>query len=482
MAITNVSTLPGLNVQVADGRLRVAPPQPGVKLTLLGTTSSLALDDLQPVQLDSIPRALTALRHTDGSPSELSLAVAEAAAAGASNIEVIKIATTGLSGVYDPKDRFDDLEAAYDILKLHDVDVVVPVGAHLDETGLTGNSPAGIARSSGFGRQLGDFCFQSTVNGNTAVGVLGVTPIMKLARREAWAGAPTTDAEEFFDEPSFQYLKEWKNHLYAEAGTLDDHSAETELAGYLAGSEEDSPGVISANYTFWARDEDGNIATDQNGRNVDGGGYITVVAIAARAVNDETQNLANGLNVPSNSSYNALSSGAVGYGALITRLKPHQGTTFKTIPGYSPARKMSRTIAQQLLRARMVTMFDSDGSFVVSSGITGAYDGSRYTRSDFTSLTTRRITHAAIDLVRFAGSRFIGEPINAPNLAALEFELDRALDGMKPDAIQSHFLNVSATADEQVLGEIRVEMELAIGFELKKINTYVQLSKPEALA
>jgi hypothetical protein len=488
MAITNADTLPGVNVDIADKRLTVAPIAPGPKVTILGTTTSLALDEFTPVTIsNNTPVAIRLLRHIDGSPSELSIAAAEAIAAGARNVEVVKIGTvSGELGAsaYSANDRFDDLETAYDLLLYSDVDVVVPVNAWMDETGLSGTSPGGDTRGTiKFGRQLGDFCHQATKKGNSAIGVIGVRPVMSTARIESWAGAPTTLSGELFAEPTIAHLREWVDHLRAEVGTLTDHSSETELAGYLAGSTEASYGTISPSYNFWAREENGATAIDRNGVNVDGGGYISVTAMAVRASNDETQPLANKYGTPASASYNALSSGAVGYASLITRLNPHESTTNKTVPGYSPARRMPAALAEQLLQARIVTMQDRSGSFSVSSGVTGAHNGSKYTRSDFVRLTTRRIVNAAVDIVRFQGDRFIGLPITDPHMNALEAAIRGSLEKMKPSgAVRTFDLAVVSSPDEQVLGEVTVEMTLAVGQELRTINTYVQLSKGENIA
>jgi hypothetical protein len=68
MAITNGEQLPGLSVSIADQRLRVAPSAPGPKLTILGTTTSVALDVNDPVSVENTAQGLRLLRHTDGSP------------------------------------------------------------------------------------------------------------------------------------------------------------------------------------------------------------------------------------------------------------------------------------------------------------------------------------------------------------------------------------------------------------------------------
>lgn len=479
MQLTNVDGLPGVSVAVADGRLRVRPPTPGTKLTILGTTTSTSLDVNEPVAVRNGVLALRAVRHADGTPSELSIALAEAIAAGATNVEVVKIATESGGISYSANTRFDKLEAAYDLLKLHPLDVVVPVNAHADDPNLSGTSPDGQTRSIGFRRQLANFCYQATTEFNACLGVLGVRPLMQVARDEAWAGYPS-ETGALFTDPSLAYVREWEKHLTSESGSLYDHSADTALDGHLYGSVELPAGQVHGSYDGWAYDANGNAAYDQHNVRVDGGQYISITAILARANNDERQTLANQYGSSAQTSYHALSSGAVGYAALMTRLAPHVATTNQGIQGYSPSRAMPASVAQSLLRARLVTMVTRSNGFVVQSGVTAAYNGGLYTRSDFVRLSTVRITHAAIDIIRDQAEPFLGRPITRENLAGLDAEIRAGLDRMKaPGAIQSYTLVVSASSDAQVLGQATVDLSLIIGHELTRVNANIQLQKPE---
>jgi len=480
VAFTNVDTLPGVTVDVADGRLRVEPPTPGTKLTILGTTTSTSLDINDPVRVTSVPLAMRALRHASGAPSELSMALAEAVESGATNLEVVKIATASgeILGSYAANDRFDALETSYDLLKLHPLDVVVIPGAHADEETLSATSPGGATRTVGFRRQLGDFLFQATTEFNACIGVLGVKPLMMTAADESWTGAPDTTGV-WFDDPSLAFVREWEDHLSAETGALVDHSTETELDGHLQGSVETTPGNISATYDGWARDSAGAIAKDVNGVNVDGGSYISITAILARARNDETQNLANLFGVPENTTYQAMSAGAVGYAGLITTLPPHHATTNKAIGGYGTSRAIPSSVAQTLLQARMVSMVNRSGGFAIQSGVTAAYNGGKYTRSDYVRLATVRITHAAIDVVREKAERFLGLPITPEHVVALDAEVRSGLNKMKaPGAIQNFQMVITSTGDEQVLGELTINLTLEIGHELVKVKTFLQQQKP----
>jgi len=484
MAITNTDKLPGVSVDIADGQLGVRRPAPGPKVTILATTTSTSLDLYEPVLVDNIPLALRAARHTDGSPSEMSLALAEAVRVGARSVELVKIATVSgeLDTAFTPNNRFDGIERALENLKLLDVDVVVPVNAFIDSTGLSGTSPDGQTRSIGFARQLGNFCYQTTKEWNSCDGVIGVRPINKVARDEVWTGAPSTYAKEMFDDPPIAHLREWVYHLRGEAGTEVDHTADNLLEGYLAGSTEQSAGQISASYDGWAQDELGALAKDRNQKNVDGYAYLSVCAFLARISTDETQNLANSLNDPAQNSQHALCGGAVAYAAFMTTLDPHEATTNKSIPGLFASRKFSASLSEKLVQVRMVTMVDRSGSFVVSKDCTGGYNGGLYTRTDFTLLSTVRIMHAMVDIVRNRSFRYLGRPITSVNMAAMETDIRSGLEAMKPSgALQSYDLFTTASSDAQVLGEVNVELSAVIGYELTKVNAFTSLQKPSAI-
>jgi hypothetical protein len=481
--ITNPEILPGVTTIISDKQLRVAPTQTGPKVTVLGFTTSVALDEGEPVLITDPTADLRRLRHIDDSPSELSLAVAELLRVGAPVIEVVKIGTTGLSGpAPTPNVRFDSLEASYENLKYHDVDYIVPIGAYVDQTGLSGSSPLGQTRSIGFHRQLGNFCYQATKLWNSCYGFIGVRPLNQVAFDEDWDGAPADATEILFNDPPIAHVREWIKHLRAEAGDLVDHSAETVLDGYLAGSEETSPGQISGSYDLWAEEENGDPAVDRYGESVDGGAYFAVTAFLARIRTQETQNLANINNVPDETSQHCLSAGAVAYAGLIARIPPEIGATNQPIQGLVPSRKMASALAVQLIQARMVTMCDRSGSFVVSKDVSAAHNGGEHTKSDFTLTSTMRIVHAMTDIVRNRSLRFLGKPIVPTNTAALSAEIRAGLESMQPSgAIRSFDFFIRSTPDQQVLGKAVIEVQAQVGMELTDVTNYIGLQKPEGI-
>ena len=87
----NSDNLPNVNVTINDFGLRIAPPAPGPKLTIIGgfkhAGGTIPLNE--PLLIDNVGVAMRNLRNDDGTPSELTLAVEEAVAAGATNVEIV---------------------------------------------------------------------------------------------------------------------------------------------------------------------------------------------------------------------------------------------------------------------------------------------------------------------------------------------------------------------------------------------------------
>ena len=128
----NSDNLPNVNVTINDFGLRIAPPAPGPKLTIIGGFKHTGgtIPTNEPLLIDNVGVAMRNLRNDDGSPSELTLAVEEAVTAGATNIEVVvtdvsKVTPfTGTVNTAYVTGLFDKLETTYSKLQHHEVDVV----------------------------------------------------------------------------------------------------------------------------------------------------------------------------------------------------------------------------------------------------------------------------------------------------------------------------------------------------------------------
>ena len=471
-----MATLPGFDAYIADGQLRIPPAISGPKVIILGTCTNTAVPLLQPVKITDAYIGIAAVKHSSGEPSELSMALEAVLLAGAQNVEVMKIANdSGELDAYTANSRWDALADAYEALRAHPSDIVHPVGAYIDDsTPLSGTDPDGNSRTN-FGKQLADALYLMTKEGNTSIGVIGTMSINRAARKESWSGAPSGLSGEYFSTPTRTHVTEWVYHLTGSTGG-DDHSAEELTSeGYLAGSTETAPGTLSGSYDFWARGASGSVAVDQYGGNVDGGMFLSVVAGLVKIGGAQTQALAN---MYASQSIYRIDNGAASYAGFLTTLDPQIGATNKTVPGLVPVREFNRTQAQSVLDKRFVTFLTRPRGYVVLKGITGAYNASNYTRSDFVMTTTTRITLACQDLVTQSAEPYIGEPMNMPNMNAMEASIDSGLRGfMKEGALRRYDFHIVATPDMMILGEAAVILTIVPAFELTNVTIQIALAR-----
>jgi hypothetical protein len=236
--------------------------------------------------------------------------------------------------------------------------------------------------------------------------------------------------------------------------------------------------VNAAYFPYWqATDSDGAAAVDSRNGKVDAGAFINVFSTPLRGIGTQTSAAALAVGASlSNTSKNV--SGAAAYAGLITSLAPQSSTTGKQIDGVVQLKLLSARQANDLTGMRHVTMYSRTNGLTVASGVTGANNVSRYVRSDYTRLSTMRITQAAVDLIRTVANKYIGEPNNAPQMNALDAEIDQLLLSMKGSgALSSYSFSISATPDQRVLGELDINLTLVPAFEITQINLTVSLSK-----
>lgn len=557
--------LPRVNAVLNDQGLKVAPPPAGPKVTLLGVTSNQNVPLLEPFTVSSVEKAINAL-YFDMSgvaggwndsqyPGELAVAIEEAVNAGAPNIEIVVIAQKSGQDLLDyvkptslQSGRYSDLAQAYDVLKNTTPDVVVPVGAYIDDNMYVTASGAPIS-SWNFGKQLADFCFQATSEQNACVGVISTRPVMSWAMRHA----PSVEgAHEYFDgyytgdasapglysdstlqtelntlfnstyitggvsaisadpallrsgmatveygTPSTRLVKEWHAyHTYPgvaasfNSNVIDTAFYNAPYLAWLSGAADQDGSTLSnidvsnassvspSYFASWqANDSAGAAATDSRSTKVDAGAYLSVFSTPLRGIGTQTSSraLAVGASL-SNTSRNT--EGAAAYAGLITSLAPQSSTTNKALGGVVQLKLLSSSQANDLTGMRHATMYRRSSGLSVASGVTGAHNVSRYVRSDYVRLTTVRITHATVDLIRSVANKYVGEPNNAPQMNALDAEIDQLLLTLKGSgALNSYSFSISSTPDQRVLGELDINLTLVPAFEITQINLTVSLSK-----
>ena len=519
MAFDSLSTL---TVTLNDLGLKIAPPPAGPKVTLLGITSNSAIPLRDPFQVTNIGQAASSLYFSGANggtyPGELSLALEEAVGGGARAIEIVVIGhysgaalDTYVSPTNAASTRYDDLTQAYEVIKHTNLDVVVPVSAWADATGVTG----------AYGTQLANFCYQAASEfDNTCIGLIGMMPILHWAYTwqdsiQSASAAISGELVDFFGTtaaptasytgnmafgiPSISLVDEWAKYASQQHDDLTSATGQVEdadigfptiFANYLKGStdpdgtfypENSANAATSVNSSYWtswqATNSAGTAQTDQKGNEVDSGRRVCIVGSPMMTANNQVKALAIGLGgALSNTVYNT--DGAAAYAGFVTTLVPHSSTTNKVVPNLAARRALSAKQANMLAARRITTFLNKRAGHTVASGVTGAHNVSKYVRSDFVRLSTMRIVDAALKGIKGVAEPFLGEANTAVNRNAMQAEIDKVLFRLQTaGALNGYEFFVSATPDQQVLGEVEIDLTLVPAFEITKITQSVSLAK-----
>lgn len=172
--------------------------------------------------------------------------------------------------------------------------------------------------------------------------------------------------------------------------------------------------------------------------------------------------------------------GLVTYAALVSTLKPESAPTNKPVGGVVG---MNYNLSLRQLNAlsgnKYVSFRVKNGAVYVTDGITTAPDivvGGLVNKSDYTRLSTLRITHAAINLIREIADPFVGEPNGTPQRNALNSAVTAGLNAMKSaGAIVDYRFTIVQDRTSSVLGQSKVSLILVPAFENRKISVDVSL-------
>jgi hypothetical protein len=467
MASTN--TLPGVKAEILDGGLRPRsiPVQP--KIMLIGATNNPDISPGEPLRIDSDDDAILFDNKyaSDGvtldpngplsKPSELTLAIAEAFGGGADHVEVYPLPDpTGTSLLLEPNPtnarRYAALDEAYKLLRFAPLDIVVPVGATIDATGLLA--------TQNFAYQLGDFCHQTTINESSCIGVIGTTPpvagenIPTLAEQESWVAGL-----ESFD------LSAVLGASFTIGDGITDVGGDGIPDTYAFWSTQDSSIPTGAPPRF-----NGKVEEDRRKNPIDLGRYLSVVPEHVRFLNEEAARHRPNLGFYHNSA-------AVAYAGMIAATPSWIGTTNQNIRGASPIRPLAPSQVERLASKRYVSFMLRAGGFVVADGVTWAHKVSDAIRSDFTQLTTIRITMDAVAFVRSRCQRYLGQPNNASVRSAIAADVDESLQKLQTlGALQDFEFRLAITPAQMVLGKMAIEMKLVPAFEIREITVVAGLS------
>lgn len=308
-----------------------------------------------------------------------------------------------------------------------------------------------------FAWQLANFCYQISQNDRDCLGVIGVLPPNSYTLKDlaSWVGEePVVDAD---------------------TGVITTNG--TGLLGnkFMAGrlTSGDIPGLIIDGTDGLSNG--GFIATETNSQNqefldeaqlkddndqlIDIGKYLSILSVQPILSNPVLSNY--------------VSTGAGLYAGMVTTLPADSAPTNKVVPGAGLPFRISRLKIDKLAGKRYVHFHDNPTKGVV---VSDAPTASR-PDSDYNRLSTVRIVKAVTDSIRTAADRFLGEGLTGARMAALETTVERVLVNLQQSGFLQRFsMSVSATPEQQVLGQATVQLTLVPAFELRQLFVEISLA------
>ncbi|MNQ57622.1 Phage tail sheath protein [compost metagenome] len=219
--------------------------------------------------------------------------------------------------------------------------------------------------------------------------------------------------------------------------------------------------LLALGMSFNMRDRLGNEIKDSDGKKIDLGRFISVVA---------------GPDVNLGSSrFGVYAENTPGvYGGMISNMAVQSAPTNKPVPGVLSLRfNYSNSQLDALTAARFVTLRTKQNGAVVS--VTDAMTAAQPT-SDYRRLVTYRVVKEAVNEVRAVCDPYIGEPNEVQQRNAMSAAISKRLDRMKEaGALTDYTFQVIATPEMQLLGQAQIELTIVPPMELRQITTVVSL-------
>lgn len=218
---------------------------------------------------------------------------------------------------------------------------------------------------------------------------------------------------------------------------------------------------------FYMRDISGNFILGSDGRPMDLGMYISVVA--GPEVQFTSYTLGRHYIDPS-----------IAYVGLNATIPVQQAPTNKVIQGASGVKfRLSNKQHNDLLGNRYVTLKVKNDNGLTSSGSVCATDGmtAAASTSDYTRISTAKIVRETVDHIREVSEPYIGNPNTVEQRNALSSALSKRLGQLQTNGtLNSYEFAVISTAADQLLGQARIELTLQAPQELRRITTVVSLT------
>lgn len=182
------------------------------------------------------------------------------------------------------------------------------------------------------------------------------------------------------------------------------------------------------------------------------------------------------VNLPGGSTH--FVNGASAYAGLVSQLAAQSAPTAKAFRGAIGLRYQYGASQRNALTGhRLVTFYVRNGQVLVTDGITAApkiFVGNRWVESDYTRLSTMRITNEVSQRVRAACEAYIGEPNQTPQYNSMQASIERVLEEAQvAGIIRDAQFTVRAGL---TLGDVEVRLRLVPQFETRRVDVNISLT------
>jgi len=228
----------------------------------------------------------------------------------------------------------------------------------------------------------------------------------------------------------------------------------------LAGIQSQAKKLAAFENFYIMKDSAGNELRGPDGKPIDLGGFINVIAGPEVIVSGTSLGV-----------YNA--EPAVTYVGFSTTLQPQAAASNKAIASARGIRYRFSNAQLDGIVGRRLTVLKTkpDGSVAVVDDVSASLVGSDYARR-----STGKVVRETVDQIREVCDPFIGMPNTIEQRNAMSATISKRLGQLKDaGVIQDFDFQVVATLQDQLLGQAKIELTLVPPQELRKITTVVSL-------
>jgi hypothetical protein len=309
-----------------------------------------------------------------------------------------------------------------------------------------------------FGHLLANYCYENSEDYRTCHGVIGTRLPGSITARGI--------REYFGKTPTYAYDRETGNYFIT-----DESNNGSGLLGhkFIGGKYTFNDGVKRGGL-FATEDRAldysaSNLKYDANGKKIDLGKYLSVVAIFGTTADDvNTRGPA------------YITNAATIVAGMLPNLSVIDSLINRSVPGlFIPYRLETKTVDVACGLGLTIAK--------VENGIPLIADSPTFASptSDYTRLTTVRIVAKLAEELRAAARPYLGKGLSAIKRNALEAAIGEVLklnlgDGTGIQVITAGRFKLSQTAEERVLGKVRVDLTITPVFELRQVTFSVNLS------